>query len=108
MPKRRYRKALAALACAACLWALPAAAQASGPPAQTAETAAQDGAAGSAGGLGTAAGSALLIGAGAYSFVRRQWQEEREQQSAASEPYTYFENHTRNGTLRPEERDRLE
>ena len=104
MPRRLYRKALAL---AACLWALPAAAKT--PAAQTTGTAAQSAqAAGGLGALGTAGGGAVLIGTGAYSYVRRHRQEERDRRRAKQRTPVYFENHTRNGTLRPEAQNHLE
>lgn len=122
MMKRRYRKALAVLALAACLWALPAAAENAGAPAaaQTAETgtAADDsaasagaqsaGSANGAGGVTTATGGAALVGLGAYSTLRRQRQDARDRRRSDPGEPLYFENHTRNGTLRPGEQDELE
>ena len=112
MPRHRYRKALAALALAACLWALPAAAET--PAAQTPESAAGTAAQSTPaagrlpGGLTTTAGGVALVGVGAYSFVRRQWRDERDRRRTETRQPVYFENHTRNGTLRPEERNDLE
>lgn len=119
MRKHRYRKVLAALVLAACLWALPAAAQSvqpTAPPAAAADNrsaAANEATAGQAegslpGGLSTTTGGAALVGVGAYSFMRKQRQDERERRRAEPREVLYFENHTRNGTLRPEERDELE
>lgn len=46
----------------------------------------------------------MLIGAGAYTFMRGKWQaHKREQESGRSD--VYFENHTRNGTETPPEKD---
>ncbi len=52
----------------------------------------------------TAAGTAILLGAGAYTGMRIKWKEKKKQQQEKQE-YVYFENHTRNGTLRREERE---
>lgn len=120
MTKFRYRKALTVLALAACLWALPAAAQNAGTAAQTAETGtAAEEAAGSAdaqsegntsgaGGVTTATGGAALVGLGAYSTLRRQRQDARDRRRSEPGEPLYFENHTRNGTLRPDEWERIE
>ncbi len=56
---------------------------------------------GAFGGLTTAGGTAVLIGAGAYTYVRKKWKEGRN----TREEYVYYENHTRNGTLREEEKN---
>ncbi len=42
----------------------------------------------------------MLVGAGAYTFVRRKWNEEKEK----PREFVHYENHTREGTLTPEER----
>ena len=110
MSPRRCRKAaaLAALTLAACLWTLPAAAEApAGTPETAAETQSKQPAAG-LGGLTTTGGGAVLIGAGAYSYVRKQRQEARDRRRAEEKAPVYFENHTQTGTLRPEERDDIE
>ena len=55
------------------------------------------------GGLSTGAavtGTAVLVGAGAYTFVRKKWNEEKEK----PREFVHYENHTREGTLTPEER----
>ena len=40
------------------------------------------------------------MGAGIYTVARKQWIEKKNKQKE----YVYFENHTKNGTLRDEER----
>lgn len=111
MSPRRCRKAaaLAALALAACLWALPAAAETpdAGTPETAAEMQSKQPTAG-LGGLTTTGGGAVLIGAGAYSYVRKQRQDARDRRRTEEKAPVYFENHTQTGTLRPEERDRIE
>lgn len=67
-----------------------------------AKTASDDGSSGSS--ARTAAGTAILLGAGAYTGMRMKWKEKKKQQQEKQE-YVYFENHTRNGTLRREERE---
>ena len=49
----------------------------------------------------TATGTVILLGAGAYTAVRKQWNEKK---NAKPKEYVYFENHTKNGTLRDEEK----
>lgn len=49
----------------------------------------------------TATGTVILLGAGAYTAVRKQWNEKKD---AKPKEYVYFENHTKNGTLRDEEK----
>ena len=109
MSPRRSNKAaaLAALALLACLWALPAVAEA---PDAAPETAAaqREGSPAGLGGLTTTTGGAVLIGAGAYSYVRKQRWEERDRRRAEQKEPVYFENHTRTGTLRPGEQDDFE
>ena len=130
MTKRRYPEAVkfaAALVLTACLWALPAraenvqpspslAAQTEASPAPTAQTEAPAAAetetenragAGPLGGVTTTTGGAALVGVGAYSFVRKQRQDERDRRRAEAETAepVYFENHTRSGTLRPGEQN---
>ena len=63
--------------------------------------------AGPLGGVTTTTGGAALVGVGAYSFVRKQRQDERDRRRAEAETAepVYFENHTRSGTLRPGEQN---
>ncbi len=46
----------------------------------------------------TAAGMAVLIGSGTFTYLRTRSKKKEET------GYVYFENHTRNGTLRDEEK----
>ncbi len=60
------------------------------------------------GGLSTgaaAAGTAILVGAGAYTAVRKKWTEQKEE--SKPKEYIRYENHTREGTLTPEEQKNL-
>ncbi len=50
-------------------------------------------------------GTAVLVGAGAFTYTRSKWKENREKQE--NQEYVYFENHTKNGTLKDEERNQL-
>ena len=47
-----------------------------------------------------AAGTAVLMGAGLYTAARKQWNEKKN----SKREYVYFENHTKNKTLRDEEK----
>lgn len=49
----------------------------------------------------TATGTAVLLTAGIYTAVRKQWNEKKNEKP---KEYVYFENHTKNGTLREEEK----
>ncbi len=51
-------------------------------------------------GAAAGGGTAVLIGAGAYTFVRKKVSEEKEK----PREFVHYENHTREGTLTPEER----
>ncbi len=46
-----------------------------------------------------AAGTAILLGAGTYTAVRKQWNEKNEKKSSKTKEYVYFENHTKKRTL---------
>lgn len=49
-------------------------------------------------------GTAVLVGAGAYTFMRGKWQAKKREQ-VSERGYVHFENHTRNGTETQEEKD---
>lgn len=49
-------------------------------------------------------GTAVLVGAGAYTMLRGKWQEKKRETKDTA--YIPFENHTKNGTLTEEEKAR--
>ena len=103
---RRRNKGIGGLLCAVivsaglCLAAPPvtAAGAEAGPAEAQEETAGQQNGSGAG---ATATGTVILLGAGAYTAVRKQWNEKK---NAKPKEYVYFENHTKNGTLRDEEK----
>lgn len=54
-------------------------------------------------GAPAATGTAVLMGAGVYTVARKRWSDRKKSQERPQE-YIYFENHTKTGTLRDEEK----